>query len=103
MAYKFKAQWIKGKGNNAPDALSRNPVSDPQWNDSLAEYDHHHQPEISITEIRLFQSNHYDSTRLHNLWKEATKDSEYQQLHHIIRASRNTVVNYLRPVEDFGM
>jgi len=103
MAYKFTAQWIKGKGNNAPDALSRNPVSDPQWNDSLAEYDHHHQPEISITEIRLFQSNHYDSTRLHNLWKEATKDSEYQQLHHIIRASRNTVVNYLRPVEDFGM
>ena len=29
MAYNFTAQWVKGTLNNAPDALSRNPVSDP--------------------------------------------------------------------------
>ena len=29
MAYNFTAQWNKGTLNNAPDALSRNPVSDP--------------------------------------------------------------------------
>ena len=29
MDYSFTAKWIKGEGNNAPDALSCNPVSDP--------------------------------------------------------------------------
>ena len=29
MAYNFIAQWVKGIQNNAPDALSRNPVSNP--------------------------------------------------------------------------
>jgi len=36
MGYSFTAKWIKGKGNNVPDALSHNTVSDPQWNDTLA-------------------------------------------------------------------
>ena len=39
MAYHFTAHWIKGSNHNAPDALSRNPVSDPQSEDTLAEYD----------------------------------------------------------------
>ena len=84
MAYNFTAQWIKGKGNNAPDALSRNPVLDPQWDDSLCEYDCQHHPEPSITEIRILQCDKHDSNRLHNLREEATKDPEYQQLHHTI-------------------
>ena len=84
MAYNFTAQWIKGNGNNAPDALSRNPVSDPQWDDSLCEYDCQHHPEPSITEIRILQCDKHDSNRLHNLRKEATKEPEYQQLHHTI-------------------
>ena len=42
------------------------------------------QPELSITEIRLLHSNQYDNTQLHNLWEEATKGPEYQQLHYII-------------------
>ena len=40
MGYNFTVQWIKGNNNNAPDALSRNPVSDPQKEDMLAEYAH---------------------------------------------------------------
>ena len=30
MSYNFTAEWVKGTLNNAPDALSRNPVSDSQ-------------------------------------------------------------------------
>ena len=30
MGYKFTAEWVKGTSNNAPDALSRNPTSDPE-------------------------------------------------------------------------
>ena len=37
MAYNFTAEWVKGSLNNAPDALSRNPVSDPEPTDMLAE------------------------------------------------------------------
>jgi len=84
VGYSFTAKWIKGKGNNAPDVLSRNPVSDSQWNDTLAEFDHQHQPELSITEIRLLHSDQNDSARLHKLSEEASKDPDYQQLHHII-------------------
>ena len=84
MAYNFTAQWIKGIGNNAPDALSRNPVLDPQWDDSLCEYDCQHHPEPTIPEIRILQCDKHDSNRLHNLREEATKDPEYQQLHHTI-------------------
>ena len=46
--------WIKGKGNSAPDALSRSPASDPKRDDSPAEYDHLNDPEPSIAEIRVF-------------------------------------------------
>jgi len=84
MGYNLTAKWIKGKGNNAPDALSRNPVLDPEWNDTLAEYDQQKHPELSITEIRLLHSDQYESTRLHNLREEAAKDQEYQQLHRFI-------------------
>jgi len=71
MGYSFTAKWIKGKGNNAQDALLCNPVSDPQWSDTLAEFDHQHQPEVSITEIRLLHSDQHDSARLHKLCEEA--------------------------------
>jgi len=64
MGYNFTAKWIKGKGNEAPEALSHHPVSDPQRNDTLAEFDHQHQPELSITEIRLLHSDQHDSARL---------------------------------------
>jgi len=48
MGYSFTAQWLKGALNNASDALSRNPVTDPSPQDLLAETEldypwHHHQ------------------------------------------------------------
>ena len=51
MAYNFTAEWVKGTLNNAPDALSRNPVSDPLQHKMLAEHDVNTQGN-SPTEIR---------------------------------------------------
>jgi len=50
MACNFTDQWIKGTLNNAPDALSRNPVSDLQPQQLMAEYDLQNSPELSISE-----------------------------------------------------
>ena len=52
MAYNFTAQWVKGALNNAPDALSRNPTSDPQPHELMEECTPHTNPEPSIAEIR---------------------------------------------------
>ena len=49
MAYHFTAHCIKGSNHNAPDALSRNPISDPQSEDTLAEYDNQNNPAMSTT------------------------------------------------------
>ena len=53
MGYNFTAEWLKGRNNSAPDALSRNPVLDPSHKDILAELDLIDQPEVSISEIRV--------------------------------------------------
>ena len=58
MAFNFTAQWVKGSKNDAPDALSRNPVSDLQMEDSLTEYDPHNHPEMSTTKICVKHNNH---------------------------------------------
>ena len=39
MTYNFTTEWVKGTKNDAPDALSRNLVTDPSPEDSLAELD----------------------------------------------------------------
>ena len=36
MAFNFTTEWVKGALNNAPDALSRYPVADPQTHEMLA-------------------------------------------------------------------
>ena len=51
MAYISMTEWVKGTKNDAPDALSRNPVTDPSPEDSLAELDTLSQPALSITQI----------------------------------------------------
>ena len=61
IGYNFTAQWLKGSYNNAPDALSRNPVSDPIPYDALAELDILDQPDISISEIRASTATHHPS------------------------------------------
>ena len=85
MAYNFTAQWVKGTLNNAPDALSRNPVSDPLPHELMAESDPHNNPELSIAEIRAACTNHPNSIRLQDLRKHADADQEYQQIQHYVR------------------
>ena len=85
MAYNFTAEWIKGSLNSAPDALSRNPVSDPSTEEMLAERSEEDELEMSIAEIRAVASNHQESVRLQVLRQYAGEDVVYQQLLHYIR------------------
>ena len=85
MAYNFTTQWVKGVQNNAPDALSRNPVSNPLPHELMAEHDPHNNPEPSISEIRAACVGHLDSLRLQNLRTHADADQEYQQIQHYVR------------------
>ena len=80
MGYTFTAEWVKGALNNAPDALSRSPVSDPQLDELLAE------GSASPAEVRALMSGQHDSLRLADLRDTAGQDEEYQQLKHYIEA-----------------
>ena len=84
MGYNFTAEWLKGSNNNAPDALSRNPVSDPSHKDILAELDLIDQLEVSISEIRATTNKGHATPYLETLCKIAQDDVEYQQLQHFI-------------------
>ena len=84
MAYNFTPEWIKGKRNDALGALSRNPVSDPDNGDTLAELDTNGHPDMSFAEIRTLHDDTTESLQLQDLQKYAKEDSEYQQLQHFI-------------------
>ena len=85
LGYHFTTQWTKGSSHNAPDALSRNPVSNSSINDSLAEYDSLHSPAASIAKIRALSSSEpLPAMRLQHLRDGAANDPEYQQLSEII-------------------
>lgn len=84
MAYNYTAQWLKGSKNDAPDALSRHPLHDPQTADALAELDINDNPEMSLTEIRAISNNHHESLRLQELRKHAEQDEQYQSLRQFI-------------------
>ena len=85
ISYNLTAQWIKGTMNNAPDALSRYPISDPAPHEQLAEFDHQGNPEPSIAAMRVTAMDKSDSIRLEDLRKMADTDQEYQQLLHLVR------------------
>ena len=80
MAYNLTAEWVKGSTNNVPDALSHNPVGDPEPTDTLAELDNNDNSEMSFAEIRALHRETSDSLRLQELRKHAGDDFEYQQL-----------------------
>ena len=85
MAYNFTAHWTKGSSHNAPDALSRNPVSDPQSEDTLAEFDDQSNLAMSTSEIRaITTSESPTSPRLEEVQQLAAQDPEYQQLLSVI-------------------
>ena len=58
MGYYFTAKWIKGALNNAPDALSRHPVTDPLPGDLHAEHDLENELGISTAEIHAISGVH---------------------------------------------
>ena len=62
MAYNFTAEWCKGSKNNAPDALSRSPESDPLSTEILAEVDAFSNQEMSIAELRAHTSDNTVNT-----------------------------------------
>ena len=84
MAYNFTAQWLKGSKNDAPDALSRHPVSDPQTHEALAELNIHDNPDISLSEIRVISDQSNESLRLQELRTYSEQDEEYQLLRKFI-------------------
>ncbi len=84
MAYNFTAEWRKGKQNDAPDALSRNPVSDPKPHEMLAEYDVWGDPEMSNAELRAIANDGQESARLQDLRRYADHNPEHQQLRDLI-------------------
>ena len=67
MAYSFIAVWFKGATNQAPDALSRHPVAEPQRTDLLAEYDEDSVMELSIAEIRTITNKEDSNIKLQEL------------------------------------
>ena len=65
MAFNFTAMWCKGITNRAPNALSRNPMWEPQQVDTLAEYNEDNQPEPSAAEIRsLVDQSNQENARI---------------------------------------
>ena len=80
MGYNFTVKWVKGTLNNAPDALSRNPISDPQLSEMLAERDTDNNPENTLLEVRVIANEYHENVQLQELRKQAQKDHKYQQL-----------------------
>jgi len=105
MAYNFTAQWQQC--NNAPDALSRHPVWDPQPANNLAEREVHNNLEMSFTKLRAIRETHNeDSESLHlqELRKHAEQDQEYQPLRtFILDGFPSSVNSCLNPADDTGM
>ena len=81
LMYNFTAEWLKGTKNDAPDALSRNPVSDPKPHELLAKLDVHNNPDTSFAEIRSITNESYCLQDLH---EHSEQDSEYQHLKNFI-------------------
>ena len=69
MGYNFTAKWLKRTLNHAPDALSRNPTSDPQPHEMLAENDADNSIAISSAEIRAVTDPCREPLRLRDLRK----------------------------------
>ena len=71
---------MKGNHNNGPDALSRNPITDPTNEDTLAEFDIHNQSETSAAEIKAITDTNLGNMYLKDLKYHVDQGQEYQQL-----------------------
>ncbi len=84
MGYNFTTEWLKGSLNQAPDALSRSPVSNPEPHDTLAESDIDHHQALTIAEIRITRTLPQDNLRLQSLKNISSNDEVYRTLKHYI-------------------
>jgi len=79
MAFNFKAIWHKGATNQAPDALSRNPVSIPTPEELLAEGS---DQDLSTAEIRCIHQRDRESIHLQDLHKQAREDHTIETVYY---------------------
>lgn len=77
MGYSFTAQWIKGALNNATDALSHNPVTDPSPQDLSAKTELDYTLAPSPAEIRAITTTAPETTHIQNLKQMAEVDLVY--------------------------
>lgn len=96
--YSFTASWIKGKDNNAADALSRAPTDKPSQKDEVGE-DVNHRICV-VSSLRSLSSDNSDLL-IQQVSDAARSDPEYQALRELLTQgfpSNKTSVPYnLRP------
>lgn len=92
------------EGKRRPDALSRNPVFDPQPHDTLAEFDTGNNPEMSIAELRAIANNSQENIQLQDLRRCAEHDHEYQKLRASFSMASPTIANsFQKNANDTGV
>ena len=96
MGYAFTAEWVKGTRNNAPGALSRSPVSDPEPEELLAEGLASPAEVRALTSIGLHVS--LQLTDLHHLAEQDDNLNTTLKL-----GSLRSVTSCLQGVRDTGM
>ena len=103
MAYNFTAEWVKGTKNGAPDALSRNPVTDPSLEDTLAKLDILSQPDLTIMEIRILTSTEPLPHRLDDLRQHAQEDTSINNSNNLFYMDfHSIVINYQMLADGIG-
>ena len=78
VGYTFTATWLKGTLNDVPDALSHNPMADPQPEGALAEGEIDQITAMSAAEIGAVTST--EESLLTELCKATDNDLEYHKL-----------------------
>ena len=85
LAYSFQAKWQKGKDNDAADALSRHPCSQPNPGEDMAEYDIDVHGSVRGLQLAELQALHEHNLRLQEVYDYASNDQEYQDLLQLIQ------------------
>lgn len=100
MGYNFTAEWVKETLNNAPDALSRNPISDLQPSEMLAECNVDNNPKNTLLEVRAIANEYQENVQNFAIkQKRAMNTSSYR----VLMDSWNTEANSLMNASGIGM
>ena len=88
LAYNFIATWLKGKNNDAADALSSHPCSQPNPGEDMVEFDvdvHGSLSSVRCLQLTELIALHGDNICLQELHDYAHNDCEYQDLVQLIQ------------------